>query len=156
MQGAVCGGRGRSLNPGVSGYGLNASHVVYVCGHGATTKLQQPSELELMWFELGGVWGEARTTWQDTGYQHLALVGGMASWHHVGPLRGLLLIPVTLRDESRRRGSRRRRSTAARIAETRRDENCSASLQTERVAGWTSQGPFGSPLPRRCTCRRGA
>jgi len=20
----------------------------------------------------------------------------------------------------------------------------------------TSQGPFGSPLPRRCTCRRGA
>ena len=35
-------------------------------------------------------------------------------------------------------------------------KNRSASLQTERVAGWTSQGPFGSPLPRRCTCRRGA
>ena len=39
---------------------------------------------------------------EDTGYQHLALVGGMAGWHPVGPLRGLLLIPVTIRDESRR------------------------------------------------------
>ena len=39
---------------------------------------------------------------EDTGYQHLALVGGMAGWHRVGPLRGLLLIPVTIRDESRR------------------------------------------------------
>ena len=30
------------------------------------------------------------------------------------------------------------------------------SLQTEHTTGQTSQGPFGSPLPRRCTCRRGA
>ena len=29
-------------------------------------------------------------------------------------------------------------------------------LRTERIAELTSQGPFGSPLPRRCTCRRGA
>ena len=40
----------------------------------------------------------------DTGSQHWALVGGMAGWHPVGPLRGLLLIPVTIRDESRRLG----------------------------------------------------
>ena len=32
----------------------------------------------------------------------MALVGGMAGWHRVGPLRGLLLNPATLRDESRR------------------------------------------------------
>ena len=39
---------------------------------------------------------------EDTGYQHLALDGCMAGWHRVGPLRGLLLNPVTIRDESRR------------------------------------------------------
>ena len=43
-----------------------------------------------------------RSPTEDTGYQHLALVGGMAGWHRVGPLRGLLLIPVTPRGESRR------------------------------------------------------
>ena len=51
---------------------------------------------------MGG-YGERRAmTWR--GYQHLALVGGMTGWHRVGPLRGLLLIQVTLRDESRRWG----------------------------------------------------
>ena len=39
---------------------------------------------------------------EDTGYQHLALDRCMAGWHRAGPLRGLLLNPVTLRDESRR------------------------------------------------------
>ena len=39
---------------------------------------------------------------EDTGYQHLALDGCMAGWHRVGPLRGLLLNPVTIRGESRR------------------------------------------------------
>ena len=39
---------------------------------------------------------------EDTEYQHLTIVDGMAGWHPVGPLRGLLLIPVTIRDESRR------------------------------------------------------
>ena len=39
---------------------------------------------------------------EDTGYQHLALDGCMAGWHRVGPPRGLLLNPVTLRDEGRR------------------------------------------------------
>ena len=29
-------------------------------------------------------------------------------------------------------------------------------LRTERVAEQTSQGPFGSPLPRWCMCQRGA
>ena len=43
-----------------------------------------------------------RSPTEDTGYQHLPLVGGMAGWRRVGPLCGLLLIPVTLRDESRR------------------------------------------------------
>ena len=43
-----------------------------------------------------------RSPTEDTGYQHLALVGGMAGWHRVGPLRGLVLIPVTIRDEGRR------------------------------------------------------
>ena len=44
----------------------------------------------------------AQWTGEDTGYQHLALDGCMAGWHRVGPLRGLLLNPVTIRDESRR------------------------------------------------------
>ena len=50
----------------------------------------------------GGRFWPLRSPTEDTGYQHLALVGGMAGWHCVGPLRGLLLNPVTLRDESRR------------------------------------------------------
>ena len=29
-----------------------------------------------------------RSPTEDTGYQHLALVDGMAGWHCVGPLRG--------------------------------------------------------------------
>ena len=45
-----------------------------------------------------------RAPTEDTGYHHLAFVDGMAGWRRVGPLRGLLLIPVTLRDESRRWG----------------------------------------------------
>ena len=40
--------------------------------------------------------------------------------------------------------------------ETRVMETILAVLQTERVAGRTSPVPFGSPLPRRCKCRRGA
>ena len=30
------------------------------------------------------------------------------------------------------------------------------SSERSLIAAQTSQGPFGSPLPRRCTCRRGA
>ena len=37
---------------------------------------------------------------EDTGYQDLALVGGMAGWDRVGRRRGLLLNSVHLRDES--------------------------------------------------------
>ena len=51
----------------------------------------------------GRVWGGAR---QDLARIHdisiWPLYGGMAGWHRAGPLRGLLLNPVTLRDESRR------------------------------------------------------
>ena len=45
----------------------------------------------------GEVWGGG-----DTRHHHLALVGGMAGWYCAGPLRGLLLNPVTLRDDHRR------------------------------------------------------
>ena len=48
---------------------------------------------------------------EDTGYQHLALDGCMAGWHRVGPLRGLLLNPVAIRD-----GSRRWEDDAAQVA----------------------------------------
>ena len=54
-----------------------------------------------MWKGMGR---GAQRPGEDTGYPHLALGGCMAGWHRAGPLRGLLLISVTLRDESRRWG----------------------------------------------------
>ena len=90
----------------------------------------------------------------------MALDGCMAGWHRVGPLRGLLLNPVTLRDESRRwEDDAAGGGGGARQQGSRRHcvmKNWTAVLRMERIAGQTSQGPFGSPLPRRCTCRRGA
>ena len=52
---------------------------------------------------MGGRYGEGRAkTWRGYRISAFGPVGGMAGWHRVGPLRGLLLIPVTLRAESRR------------------------------------------------------
>ena len=102
----------------------------------------------------------SRPPTKDTGYQHLALVGGMAGWHRVGPLRGLLLIPVTLRDESRRWGG----DAAAGGGGARQQGSRShVVMKTWLHASKRSvsrhrhhQGPFGSPLPRWCMCQRGA
>ena len=68
----------------------------------------------------------------------MALVGGMAGWHRVGPLRDLVLIPVTIRDESRRweadaaggDGGARQQGSRSHVVM----KNWTASLQTERVA----------------------
>ena len=75
---------------------------------------------------------------EDTGYQHLALDGCMAGWHRVGPLRGLLLNPVPIRDGSRRweddaaggGGGARQQGSRSHVVM----KNWTASLQTERVA----------------------
>ena len=56
---------------------------------------------------------------------------------------------VTRKPEAEEHGSKDRGATYVM-------ETVLQSLQTEHTTGQTSQGPFGSPLPRWCMCQRGA
>ena len=128
-----------------------------VVDRGLTEVLTSPNKILC---QMGGMGRGAQWPGEDTGYQHLALVGGMAGWHRVRPLRGLLLEPVTLHDESRRwEGDAKAGGGGARQQGSRRHDVMVTGLHPSKrgvVAVQTSHGPFGSPLPRRCMCRRGA